>query len=576
MTRREENEQRVLVLAPIGRDAAAAAQQLQASGINALICVNADDFCQKLEQEAAAALVTEEAFLHDSSRKLERWVARQPPWSDFPFVMLTSHHTSPSAHAYRLRLLECLGNVSLLERPLNAVTLVSAIQAALRARTRQYQVRDHLLEREQTAAELENLISQRTRQLEAANHQLRQEIAERKHAEAALQQAQKMEVIGQLTGGVAHDFNNLLTAVLGNLELALRRGTDQTVRRFLEGATQAAQRGAKITSQLLAFARAQRLQTESTDLNTLVSGMGDLLFRTIGGTVRIETILEKDLWPATADPSQIEMAILNLAVNARDAMPGGGKLTIATSNVGRDGQKIPAEITPGDYVSISVRDTGTGMTEDVLRKACEPFFTTKPLGAGTGLGLSQVYGIAKQSGGGVHIESTPGQGTSVTIYLPRAAERPALGRIAAVDAPLPRHDATVLVVDDDRDVRELAVSCLESLGYRVRSAEDGRAALDLIERHQDIDILLIDIAMPDMNGLEATQHILRKRPDLPFLYMTGYVDPKQLNMSDRRILKKPFTIAELANKIEEILFPIGTNAPATNVVPIKTRGSAAT
>ena len=259
------------------------------------------------------------------------------------------------------------------ERPLNAVTLLSAIRSALRARRRQYEVQDHLLDRETFAAQLEDQVWERTHELEQVNEQLRQQIAERRQVEAALQQAQKMEVIGQMTGGVAHDFNNLLTAVLGNLELATRRGKDENIRRYLEGATQAAQRGAKITSQLLAFSRTQRLQTEPIDLNAIVTAMGDLLFRTIGATVRIETILEGRLWRATADASQIESVILNLAVNARDAMPDGGRLTIATTNVPRGDRSKPSELAAGDYVSVSVSDTGTGMTDEVLRKAFEPF-----------------------------------------------------------------------------------------------------------------------------------------------------------------------------------------------------------
>jgi C4-dicarboxylate-specific signal transduction histidine kinase len=263
---REELMRRVLVLAPIGRDAAAAAHSLAGSTLTCVICADLDDLTEKLREGAAVALVTEEAFIRGSTRALEKWVSDQSPWSDFPFIVLTSRATSPPAQAHRLRLLESLGNVSMLERPLNTVTLISSVRAALRARWRQYEVEHHLLERETFAAQLEDLVRERTRQLEQANEQLRQQIAERRQAEAALQQAQKMEVIGQMTGGVAHDFNNLLTAVLGNLELAIRRGTDEGVRRYLEGATHAAQRGAKITSQLLAFSRTQRLQTEPIDL----------------------------------------------------------------------------------------------------------------------------------------------------------------------------------------------------------------------------------------------------------------------------------------------------------------------
>ena len=466
--RPEQVRERILVLAPIGRDARAATQHLAESNLYCVVCVDLDDLHQKLQEGAAVALVTEEAFYQRGTLPFEQWVSSQPPWSDFPFIILTTRAMSVAAQAYRRRLLESLGNVSLLERPLNAVTLVSAVQSAVRARQRQYQVQEHLLDRDSSAAHLEEVVRERTRQLVQANEKLRQQIAERRQVEAALQQAQKMEIIGQMTGGVAHDFNNLLTAVLGNLELALRRGSDQTIRRYLEGATQAAQRGAKLTAQLLAFSRTQRLQIEPIDLNSIVTTMGDLLFRTIGGTVRIETILDKNLWRATADPTQIESVILNLAVNARDAMPNGGRLIISTSNVPRGGRDKPRELPKGNYVMVSVSDTGTGMTDEVARKAFEPFFTTKPVGSGTGLGLSQVYGIAKQTGGAVSITTKLGQGTTVAVYLPRTTATPLVRTPGAAGEPsLPTGQATILVVDDDADVRELAVACLESLGYRV-------------------------------------------------------------------------------------------------------------
>jgi signal transduction histidine kinase/CheY-like chemotaxis protein len=564
----DELIQRILVLAPIGRDAPAAAHRLAESNLTSVICTDLADLNTKLREGAAAALVTEEAFLQGSTHALEKWVANQPAWSDFPFIVLTNRATSPAAHAYRLRLLESLGNVSMLERPLNTVTLISSARAALRARRRQYEVQDHLLDRETSAAQLEDLVRERTGQLEQANEQLRQQIAERRQAEAALQQAQKMEVIGQMTGGVAHDFNNLLTAVLGNLELAIRRGTDDGIRRYLEGATHAAQRGAKITSQLLAFSRTQRLHTEPINLNSIVTRMGDLLFRTIGATVRIETILENNLWLATADPSQIESVILNLAVNARDAMPNGGRLAISTANVPREERK-PAELVAGDYVAVSVRDTGTGMSDEVLKKAFEPFFTTKAVGSGTGLGLSQVYGIVKQTGGGVSIATKVGEGTNVTVYLPRTSARSVLHPSESPGAPLRRHNATILVVDDDPDVRGLAISCLETLGYRVFGADGGRAAIDLVGRDVSLDLVLIDIAMPEVNGVEAVQAILKKRPALPFLYMTGYVGPTKLDPSEQRVVKKPFTIAELAAKVEEVLFPSADAPISNNVIPIQ-------
>ena len=561
-------EQRVLVLAPVGRDAQAAAQHLAESKLHSVVCDDIEDLLIKLGEGAAIALVTEEAFLRGGTQALERWVATQPPWSDFPFIVLTSRTISGPAQIYRMRLLESLGNVSLLERPLNAVTLVSAIGSALRARRRQYDVKEHLLDRESFAAQLEGQVRERTRQLEQANEQLRQQIAERRQVEAALQQAQKMEVIGQMTGGVAHDFNNLLTAVLGNLELATRRGKDENIQRYLDGATQAARRGAKITSQLLAFSRTQRLKTEPIDLNAIVTAMGDLLFRTIGATIRIETILERRLWQATADSSQIESVILNLAVNARDAMPDGGRLTIATANVPQGAKSKPAELAAGDYVSVSVSDTGTGMTDEVVRKAFEPFFTTKPVGSGTGLGLSQVYGIAKQTGGTVSIDTKVGRGTTVTVYLPRTIALPVVRPSDDFrTVPLRAHEATILVVDDDRDVRRLAVSCLESLGYEVLAADGGHAALDVATSNAKIDMVLIDIAMPEITGVEAMEAILKKRPAVPFLYMTGYVGLTKLDPSEQRVLKKPFTIAELAAKVEELLFP--GDADAGKVIQLK-------
>jgi signal transduction histidine kinase len=570
----EQVEQRVLVLAPIGRDAQAAAQHLAENRIDSVVCDDIDDLLVKLSDGAAVALVTEEAFLRGGTQALETWVANQPAWSDFPFIILTSRANSAATLAYRMRLLESLGNVSLLERPLNAVTLMSAIRSAMRARGRQYEVQEHLLDREKFAAQLEDQVLERTKQLEQANEELRQQIVERRQVEAALQQAQKMEVIGQMTGGVAHDFNNLLTAVLGNLELATRRGKDENIRRYLEGATQAAQRGAKITSQLLAFSRTQRLQTEPTDLNAIVTAMGNLLFRTIGATVRIETILEEGLWPATADPSQIESVILNLAVNARDAMPDGGRLTIATANVPQGDRSKPAELPLGDYVSVCVKDTGTGMTVEVLGRAFEPFFTTKPVGSGTGLGLSQVYGIAKQTGGTVAIDTQVGKGTTVRVYLPRAIAAPA-ARPAdeSQDVPMRRHDATILVVDDDRDVRQLAVSCLENLGYQVLVADGGQAAVDITASDARIDMVLIDIAMPEITGVEAMDAILKKRPGIPFLYMTGYVEPTKLDPSVQRVLKKPFTIAELAAKVEEFLF-LRDAATGGKVIPLVRPASA--
>jgi signal transduction histidine kinase/CheY-like chemotaxis protein len=565
-----DGAERVLILAPRGRDARAAAHQLGEAGLDCIICAELGKLTEALHSGAGVALIAEEAFFRETSGDLTAWVAAQPAWSDFPFIVLTTQQTSPDGHAYRLGLLQSLGNVSLLERPLGAVSLISAVKAALRARRRQYQVRDHLLAREQTAARLEELVRDRTRELVDANRQLRQQIAEREEAESALQQAQKMELVGQMTGGVAHDFNNLLTAVLGNLELAIRRAQDDTTRRYLTNATQAAQRGAKLTAQLLAFSRKQRLQTEATDVNALVSGMGDLLFRTIGATVRIETVIEKNAWPAMIDASQVELIVLNLAINARDAMPTGGRLTIATANSAPGDPLRPRDLAPGEYVVISVTDTGTGMTDEVIAKAFEPFFTTKPTGSGTGLGLSQVYGISTQMGGGVRIDSKPGRGTTIAIYLPRAQQAAvsSSGAVGPHIASPPQH-ATVLVVDDDADVRELAVSCLQTLGYEVLSADSGKAALALLAGAAQIDLLLLDFAMPEMTGLDIARAAAVRRRSLPVLFMTGYVAGSGAEeLAGQTVIAKPFTIAELADKVAAALK--SPPADEDNVVPLRT------
>ena len=528
------------------------------------------DFVSHLAAGAGVALVAEEAFAAESPETLRNWVAEQPPWSDFPLLILTSQQTSRRIHDYRVRLIERFGNVSLLERPLSAVSMISAIKAGLRARRRQYEVRSHVVEREQAAGRLEKLVHDRTRQLLETNRRLRAEVAERKQAETALQQAQKMEAVGQMTGGIAHDFNNLLTAVVGNLDLAIRRVQDEKIARWLTGAQQAAQRGAKLTAQLLAFARKQHLQAEPTDLSALVSGMGDLLARTIGPTVRIETSLQHGLWPVLIDAGQVELIILNLALNARDAMSEGGLLRITTENSGPDDPARPQALgLAGDFVSVMVSDTGTGMPEEVRAKAFEPFFTTKPPGAGTGLGLSQVYGVTRQLGGHVDIESRLGKGTTIRIYFPRTSEAVRRHSAENVLKQLPSGNAaTVLVVDDDPDVRAFTVSCLESLGYEVRLADGGHAALAMLGGRENIDVLLIDVIMPKLQGPEVARLALAKRPQLRILFMTGYVAEAGEAIDRQHVLTKPFTVTELAHKMEQVL-----RAPepkeVENVIPIR-------
>jgi signal transduction histidine kinase len=420
--------ERVLVLAPAGRDAPLAQAVLRQAGLSSAVCPTLDELCDELESGAAAALIAEEALLEGDSRRLLTWVRAQEPWSDLPFVVLLERGGGGRSKT-DIVFLNSTANMTLLERPISAATLVSTLQAALRARRRQYEVRNALdalsasdNRYRKLTSDLEQLVEARTKSLAESNDRLIQEVAERRRAEHALQQTQKLEAIGQLTSGVAHDFNNLLQAVLGNLEIARRRTDSDNVRRYLETATLAAQRGAKLVAQLLAFARKQRLIPASVDLNTVIGNTGDLLARTIGALVEIQSRLEEELWPALVDPTQIELVLINLCINGRDAMPEGGRLTLSTGNV--LSTERPPGVAPGDYVVISVSDTGTGMTEEVLAKAFDPFFTTKDVGKGSGLGLSMVHGVAVQSGGAVTIESRLGAGTTVRVYLPRANGTP--------------------------------------------------------------------------------------------------------------------------------------------------------
>jgi PAS domain S-box-containing protein len=417
---------------------------------------------------------------------------------------------------------------------------------------------------------LEERIRERTRELEAANRQLHKEFEERERIEAVLRQSQRMEAVGQLTSGVAHDFNNLLTVILGNLQFLDREAKGPEKRR-LEMMRVAANRGAQLTAQLLAFSRRQRLEPKSVDLNETVSNMRNLLQSTMGGSVRIETVLTRGPWSALVDPTQIEMVILNLAINARDAMEVGGSLTVETANVTIvEEPKRPEWPVPGDYVMVSVTDTGTGMPEDVLDKVFEPFFTTKAVGKGSGLGLSQVLGFAKQSGGGVRIDTKPGEGTTVKVFVPRAAVQADRDKI--YDGPPSRESPklggrTVLMVDDDSAVRSVTATMLMELGCTVLEAGSGGAALEILARTSEIDLVLIDFAMPGMNGLELSREIKARRPGLPMLFVTGYADLTALNeLGEENIIQKPFRDDELARKVSRVL---GSAAESRKVVPLR-------
>lgn len=399
-------------------------------------------------------------------------------------------------------------------------------------------------------------------ELTAANEALSAEIANREAAEAQIRQMQKMEAVGQLTGGIAHDFNNMLAVILSALSLIQRRLTrgDTDVGKFVDAAVDGVNRASTLTSRLLAFSRQQPLSPRSVDANRLVTGMSDLLRRTLGETVQIEIVLAGGLWRTHVDASQLENAILNLAVNARDAMPDGGKLTIETANCHLDdgyAARHP-EVRAGQYVLIALTDTGTGMAPDVAAKAFDPFFTTKAVDKGTGLGLSQVFGFVKQSSGHVKIYSELGAGTTVKIYLPRRLEQDDEPEAAAAEPPPPHLPSeTILVVEDDERVRFGTVEALRELGYRVVHASSAADALRKLEAHPAVAVLFTDIVMPVMDGRRLADEAIARRPGLKVLFTTGFTRNAVVHngVLDHSVnfIAKPFTLDQLARKLRTIL-----------------------
>lgn len=402
------------------------------------------------------------------------------------------------------------------------------------------------------------------RELQDTNAELVRQMAEREKAESQLRQAQKMESIGQLTGGIAHDFNNMLAIVIGSLDIAERRfeRNPERARIAIGHAIEGANRAASLTRRLLAFARQAPLQPQPIDANALVAGMSELLRRTLGEGITIETVLAGGLWRTHADPGQVENAVLNLCVNARDAMDGHGLLIIETSNAmfAEEDQPASASMTPEPYVAIAITDNGPGMTREVLDRAFEPFFTTKGVGKGTGLGLAQVYGFVKQSGGHVKIRTELGRGTTVCLYLPRYfGADDALPASDANRHELPRARAgeTVLVVEDEDQVRRMSIETLDELGYQVIEAQDALDALQILANRPDVSLLFTDIVMPDMNGRQLADRVRELRPELPVLFTTGYAPEAVLRsgLDNREIgyISKPFTVDQLARRVRDVL-----------------------
>jgi signal transduction histidine kinase/ActR/RegA family two-component response regulator len=418
-------------------------------------------------------------------------------------------------------------------------------------------------ERRAVAAERDRATTMLRALTETLEQRVAAQTAELMRAEEALRQSQKMEAVGQLTGGLAHDFNNLLAGISGSLELMqtrLQQGRFKDVERYMAAAQGAAKRAAALTHRLLAFSRRQTLDPRPTDVNRLVAGMEELIRRTVGPGIALEVAARGD-WPALVDPSQLENALLNLCINARDAMPEGGRITVETGNAAMDARAARRHDLPeGEYLALSVTDTGTGMTPEVIARVFEPFFTTKPIGEGTGLGLSMIYGFAQQSGGQVRIASAPGEGTTVSLYLPRHdGPAPADAEATAI-AELPRaaEGETVLVVDDEPTVRMLVTDILEDLGYTAIEAADSAAGLKVLRSDVRIDLLVTDVGLPGgMNGRQMAEAARQTRPDLKVLLITGYAETAILGTGTlapgMSVLTKPFAVEVMAARIRSII-----------------------
>ena len=543
--------ERALILAPNGRDGRVAMQLLQAAGLPAEVHENLIALSLEIEKGAGLAIIAEEAIQGSDLKPLSECLRRQPPWADFPIVLLTHRGGGPERNA-AARFGEILGNVTFLERPFHPTTFSSVVRTAVRGRRRQYEARKRLEELAHEREALSNLTATLEQRVKDRTAELEGEVQAREQTQDQLLQSQKMESIGKLTGGVAHDFNNLLMAVMGNLELLRKRMTgDPRTQRLIDAAIQGAERGASLTQRMLAFARQQDLKTVSSDLEALVLGMRELLERSLGSNVELRFDIAPNLPSAQVDANQIELAILNLAINSRDAMPNGGTISIEVGQgTATDGGQLP----PGGYLWIKVADTGSGMDAKTLQMAVEPFFSTKPLGKGTGLGLSMVHGLAVQLGGSLELTSTLGAGTSATLWLPIAAMR-ATAAIATLEtAPLAStNTAKILVVDDDPLIAMSTVDMLEDLGHTVIRANSGKRALEMLESEPAFDVLMTDHAMPGMTGLELAEIARRKWPNLRVLLATGYADLPNHEKTDLPRLSKPYRQAQLQAEIDRLL-----------------------
>nr|WP_244972705.1 ATP-binding protein [Pseudomonas salomonii] len=527
---------------------------LKEAGYNGMVAANLTVLCEALEHGVGMLVIAAEALRGVDLEPLLTYLHEQPAWSDLPIVLLTHHGGSEQNGSSHLSGL--LGNVTFLERPFHPVTLISLVSAALRGRRRQYEARDRLIDLSESELRLQ-------RTLETLEQQVEERTAQLRNNEEALRQSQKMEAVGQLTGGIAHDFNNMLTGIIGSLELLRRRvarGKLDDLDSLIDLGVTSANRAAGLTHRLLAFSRRQSLDPKPVEINQLVSSMGELLQRSINESIALDMRLSDELWTAEADPNQLESALLNLVINARDAMPSGGSLTVETANRHLDNVFTAAygTLLPGDYVELSVSDTGCGIPESLLGRVFDPFFTTKPIGQGTGLGLSMIYGFARQSHGHVTIHSEVGKGTTVSLFLPRfIGERIADAVVNPALLPFANAGETVLIVEDDAAVRLLVSAVLKELGYAFVEAGDANTAVPIIQSDQRIDLLISDVGLPGMNGRQLAEIGRQLRPELKVLFITGYAEHAAVRGGfldpGMQLITKPFTFDLLTAKVREMI-----------------------
>ncbi len=536
------NSERVVILAPQGRDAVIASRVLSDAGLRSLEVDRLPALQQALVETVGAVLLTEEAVRTADLAPLHQWLGKQPPWSDMPFIVLTRHGGGPERNPAAARLSSALGNVTFLERPFHPTTLVSLVRTALRGRRRQYDARDRL--------DALRASEERLRDLNATLEQrVAREVDERTAAEEALRQSQKMEAVGQLTGGVAHDFNNLLTIIRSSVDLLRRPSLSEERRgRYMDAVSDTVDRAAKLTGQLLAFARRQTLKPEVFEVGDRLRAVADMLDTVTGSRIRVVTDLVELPSFVEADLSQFETAVVNMAVNARDAMDGHGTLTLRLE-CGRPMPPIRGHAgAVGPFAVVSLIDTGAGIGPEQVNRIFEPFFTTKEVGKGTGLGLSQVFGFTKQSGGDVAVESEVGRGTTFRLYLPQVAG----GQSASPDPIAPDHEADgcgqrVLIVEDNVEVGRFASQILQDLGYVTTWAANAEEALGCLSEPAPFDIIFSDVVMPGMGGIELAKRVRQGWPQLPVVLASGYSHVlAQEGAHGFELLHKPYSADQLS------------------------------